>query len=159
MAEFLIREASDDDGPALFRLMSEAGADSGATFGAPDPEAFERPASYFEERGGRLWVVMRGDAAAGSFGLVAHGRPSEFELSMICLDEDARGQGLAAALLAGANAFALASGGDRLSVWVDVGVEDLHRFCERHGFVRQPGVRARNDGSDGLECRFERAVA
>ncbi|HEY0293358.1 MAG TPA: GNAT family N-acetyltransferase [Hansschlegelia sp.] len=159
MAEFLIREASDDDGPTLARLMSEARADEGEALDPPDGEAFERPASFFEERGGRLWVVMRDDMAAGSLGLIAHGRPKEFELSMICLDMEARGQGLAAALLAGANAFALASGGERLSVWVDVRFEDLHRFCERHGFIREPGTRARHDGSDALECRFSRAVA
>jgi GNAT superfamily N-acetyltransferase len=158
MAEFLIREASDDDGPILARLMAEARPEEGEALGPPDAAALERPASFFREAGGRLWVVVREDAAAGSFGLLARGRPKEFELSMICLQPGARGQGLATALLAGANAFALASGGERLSVWVDVRFEDLHRFCERHGFVREPGIRARHDGSEALECRFSRAV-
>lgn len=157
MADYLIREATDEDGPALAVLIAAGVAGHGAGDGVERPE-LDRPASYFSERGGRLWLVTREDAVVGSLGVVAQGRPKEFELSTICLDEDIRGQGLAAALLAGANAFAAASGGERLSIWVDAEFEDVQRFCERQGFVREPGTRARHDGSDRLECCFSRAV-
>ncbi|MFC7051890.1 GNAT family N-acetyltransferase [Hansschlegelia quercus] len=158
MSEFLIREAVDADGPALSRLIADARASGGEALAPPEDAAFEQPARYFEERGGRLWLVMRDGTAVGSFGLIAHDERAEFELAMICLEPAARGQGLAAALLAGANAFAAASGAIRLSVWVDVAAEDLHRFCERHEFLREPGVRARRDGSETLEACFSRPV-
>lgn len=159
MPEFLIREAIDEDGPALARLVANAHAEMGDALSPPDPDALVRPASHFEERGGRLWLVLRDETAVGSFGVVHRQERAEFELTMICLEQDARGQGLAAALLAGANAFAVASGATRLSVWVDVEGFSLHSFCERHGFLREPGVRARQDRSGRLEACFARAVA
>lgn len=157
MVDFTIREALDEDGPSLAELFEHARPDE-APLPPPEGERFERPARYFVERGGRLWVVMREHAVAGSLGLLARGVPGEYELSMICLDAEARGQGFATALLAGANAYAAASGGERLSVWVDVRLDDVHLFCERHGFVREPGTRARADEIETLECRFARDV-
>jgi len=158
MPEFVIREATDEDGPALARLMAET-VKGGPSEEVSERPELERPASSFAERGGRLWLVFSDGEAVGSLGLTAHGRPKEFELSMICLSPETRGQGLAAALLAGANAFAAASGGERLSLWVDVALDDVQRFCERQGFIREPGARARHDGTGALECRFSRAVA
>ncbi len=157
MSEFVIREATDDDAPALARLMGDAAEERSPD--GPGPEALDRPASFFADRGGRLWLVFCEEEVVGSLGLTPHGRPREFELSMICLRPGTRGKGLAAALLAGANAFAAASGGERLSLWADVTFEDVQRFCERQGFIREPGVRARRDRAGALECRFSRAVA
>lgn len=159
MADYLVREATDEDGPALARLLQAAVSEKGAEGPEAADESLAAPASYFSERGGRLWVVMQDGELAGSLGLTSQRRPREFELSMLCLDRDLRGEGFAAALLAGANAFAAASGGERLTLWVDTRFEDVHRFCERQGFVRQPGTRARPDGSEALEAHFERQVS
>jgi putative acetyltransferase len=157
MPDFVIREATDEDGAALERLVADVSA-GGREGALADADAFARPATHYAERGGRLWVVERDGALAGSLGLTAHVRPKEFELSLLCLDEETRGQGFAAALLAGANAFAAASGGDRLSVWVDAASEETERFCERHGFKRAPGLRAGPEGSGRTLHQFTRDV-
>jgi putative acetyltransferase len=159
MPEFVIREATDEDGPALAELFHEIWSRyEGCAFEPEDPELFERPASWFAERGGRLWVVMRDGAVAGSLGVARHARPQEFALSMICLDEPSRGQGLATALLAGADAFAAASEGTRLNLWIDQRLADGVRFLERQGFLRDPGVRQHDDGSGALQAHYSKEV-
>ena len=85
-------------------------------------------------------------------------RAGEFELSLVCLEQASRGQGLAAALLVGADAFAAASGATRLNVWVDERLVDGVAFLERQGFLRDPGVRRRDDGSEALDAHFSREV-
>jgi putative acetyltransferase len=159
MADFLIREATDEDGQGIGQLIQTVFADyEGLRFEPSEHPELERPASYYADRGGRLWLVVRDGAVAGSLGLAPYWRPSEFELSTVYLDQESRGQGLASALLAGANAFASASGAERLSLWVDSRFEEGHRFYERNGFVRLPGVRALHDASDTLEYQFARDV-
>lgn len=160
MAEFVIREATDEDGEALLALLAKSwSAYDGCGFEAADHPLLGRPASHFAERDGQLWLVMHGDEIAGSLGLARHARPKAFELSLICLEETLRGQGLAAALLAGADAFAATSGGESLTVWIDTRLVDGVRFLERQGFVREPGIRRRHDGSEALDAHFSRAVA
>lgn len=157
--EFLIREANDDDGGALAELLSrEWLAYDGAVFTAPEDLA-ARPASRFSERGGRLWLVGRGDEIVGSLGLERAARPGEYEMSLLCLASPIRGQGLAAALVVGADAFAAASGGVKLNVWVDERLTDGVAFLERQGFLRDPGVRRRDDGSEALDAHFSREIA
>jgi putative acetyltransferase len=159
MSEFVIREAGDEDGPALAALLGAVWADyEGCVFEAGDHPSIERPATHFAERGGRLWIVTRDGEVAGSLGLVHHVRPREFELALICLDKASRGQGLATALLAGANAFAAASDGTRVTSWIDGRLVDGVRFLERQGFVREPGVRQRQDGSGALDAQFSKPV-
>lgn len=163
MPEFVIREAADDDGPALLAVLTEAfagevSADDAARFDPADHPPLERAAGEYAGRGGRLWVVTRDGEIAGSLGLLPSSREKEFELSLIGLEKASRGQGLAAAMLAGADAFAQASGGDQLTAWIDGRLFDGVRFLERHGFVRDPGVKGRHDGSDALEAHFTRDV-
>lgn len=159
MSEFLIREATDDDGPALSRLIADVFAEyDGCLFEPAEFPELERPASAYSERGGRLWVVAREDALVGALAVAVHHRPQEFEIFKVYLDKSVRGQGLAAALLAGANAFAAASGGERLSLWTDTRFTDGHGFYERHGFTRMPGVRALHDVSDTLEFHYAKDV-
>jgi putative acetyltransferase len=156
--EYLIREASDDDGDALRGLLRrEWAAYEGCLFEA-DEALLTRPASLFAERGGRLWLVTREGGMAGSLAIAGAARPGEFELSLLCLEQRARGQGIAAALLAGADAYARASGGFRLNVWIDERLVDGVAFLERQGFVRDPGVRRRGDGSEALDAHFSRVL-
>lgn len=159
MSDFVIREAADGDGPAIAALLAESFAPFGDAGSAPAawPEPVSAPGEV-AARGGRMWVVTQDGALAGSLALLPTERPGEFELAMICLKEAARGQGLAAAMLVGADAFAAASGGERLAVWVDGRLVEGARFLERQGFVRDPGVKARHDGSDALEGRYARDV-
>ena len=147
------------DSEALLTLLAKCWSSyQGCAFEAADHPSIERPASHFAAREGQLWMVARDDAVAGALGIARHARPKTFELSLICLDEAFRGRGLAAALLAGAVAFAVASGGETLSVWIDVRLVDGVRFLERHGFLREPGVRQAPDGGTALDAHFTRAV-
>lgn len=156
--EYLIREAADDDGGALKGLLKrEWAAYEGCTFDA-DEAAFAAPAAHFSERGGRLWLVTRDGEMAGSLAIARAARPDEFALSLLCLEQGARGRGLAAALLAGADAFAAACGAGRLNVCIDGRLVDGVAFLERQGFVRDPGVRRRDDGSEALDAHFSRVV-
>lgn len=157
--EFLIREANDSDGEALARLLErEWSAYPGCAFDAPEDLA-AAPASRFTSRGGRLWLVAQSEEIVGSLGVERAARAGEYELSLLCLAQTTRGQGLAAALVAGADAFAAASGGTRLNVWVDERLVDGVAFLERQGFVRDPGVRRRDDGSEALDAHFSRDIA
>lgn len=156
--EYLIREASDDDGHALRDLLRHEWAAYEGCLSEADEALLEKPASSFADRGGRLWLVTRDGEMAGSLGVAKAARPGEFELSLLCLEQGARGQGLAAALLAGADAYARASGGSRLNVWIDERLVDGVAFLERQGFVRDPGVRRRDDGSEALDAHFSRVL-
>jgi len=157
--ELVIREARDDDGGALQALLSrEWAAYDGAAFAATD-DLLAAPASHFTQRGGRLWVVAGPDELLGALGVVPAARSREFEISLICLSQAIRGQGLAAALVIGAEAFAAASGANRLNVWTDERLVDGIAFLERQGFLRDPGVRRRDDGSEALDAHFSREIA
>ena len=161
MTEVLIREAVDEDGPELIRLADatlaeHAEKDAAESFGA----AFAAPASGFAGRGGRLWVMTdAGGALVGALGVSPHVRPQEFEIAALFLAPSVRGQGFALALLAGADAFAAASGAARLTAWIDTRFEGAIRFLLRHGFVRLPGTRARHDGTPALMRHYARDVA
>ena len=159
MTDLIVREAKDEDGPALAALLrTVVGDQAEGAWEASDQPALDRPASNFEARGGRLWAVMRQDEAVGALGVYRRARPDEFDLALVGLDREARGMGLATALLAGAEAFVAASGGEALGIWVDTRLGDAIAFLERHGFVREPGLKGRQDGSDGVEARFKRNV-
>lgn len=155
MTDVLIREATDDDGPGLAELIAGVFAEyEGCLYEASEFPEHARPASWFAERGGRLWIVTEDDVLVGSFGIVPGPRTGEFRISKVYLAASQRGRGLAAALLAGAEAFALASGGRRLSLWTDTRFVEGHRFYERNGFLRLPGVRALHDVSNTLEMHY-----
>ncbi|GBD49526.1 GNAT family N-acetyltransferase [Methylopila sp. Yamaguchi] len=160
MTDVLIREATDADGPALGDLIASVFAElEGKAFDAEAIPGLDRPASYYAERGGRMWVMASGEAILGALALEAHHRPNEFEIDKLYFAKETRGQGFAAALLAGAEAFAAASGGGRLSLWMDSRFEEGRAFCERHGFLRLPGVRALHDANGTLQHHYARDVA
>lgn len=159
MTEFVIREANDADGPALLAVLTQAWADGrGVVFDAADQPPLHSPGETFTERAGRLWVAVRGEAVVAALGVLPAERAGDFALSLVAVETSARGQGLAAAMLAGADAFAQASGAERLIAWIDTRLVDGMRFLERHGFVRDPGVKSRHEHSDALEAHFARPI-
>ncbi|MDR4307068.1 GNAT family N-acetyltransferase [Chelatococcus sambhunathii] len=159
MTDLIVREARDEDAGALAALVRAVSQDQpdGAVEAAERP-SLDQPAASFAERDGRLWLLMSQDEAVGALGVYRGARPKEFDLALIGLDREQRGLGLAAALLAGAEAFAAASGGAALGVWVDTRLSDAIDFLQRQGFVREPGLKGRHEGSDAVEIRFSRPI-
>lgn len=159
MPDYVIREANDEDGAGLAKALADAWAQSdGARFDAADHPYLGQPAGSFADAGGRLWVVVRDGEVSGALGVLPGAEAEEFEIPLFGLETQSRGQGLATAMLAGADAFAAASGARRIGLWIDLALSDGVRFVERAGFVREPGVRARHDGTDAIEARFTREV-
>ena len=153
------RPASDTDGPSLARVIATVFADYPNCHFVPDefPE-LDAPATHYASRGGRLWVASDGDRVIGSCAIARTADRTVYELFKVYLLPQARGGGLARAMLAEATAFAQAGGGRRLRLWTDTRFAEGHRFYERNGFVRMPGSRAVPDASDTWEFAYTREI-
>jgi GNAT superfamily N-acetyltransferase len=122
-----------------------------------NPE-LRRLAAYFTQTGGALWAAERDGQVCG---MVA-ARPSRgdsWELCRMYVAADARGTGLADRLLATAEEFARFQGAARLHLWSDTRFDRAHRFYERHGFVRDGGIKALDDASNTLDFGYAKPIA
>lgn len=155
-----LRLARDTDGPAVADLIASVFAEyEGCPFVRAEFPELNAPASHFEGRGGRLWVVEAEDGRlVGSFGLSRVGRGPVFEIHKVYLHRDRRGTGLAARLLALALDEARAGGATGLRLWTDTRFADGHRFYERHGFSRLPVVRYLADATRAWEFAYWKAL-
>lgn len=118
-------------------------------------------ATHFAEAGGALWAV---EVAGTIVGMVAV-KPmttgpdgAAWELCRLYVAAAQRGTGVAARLMRVAEAHARASGAAILDLWTDTRFDRAHRFYERHGFVRDGGIRALNDVSNSLEFGYAKPV-
>ena len=72
-----------------------------------------------------------------------------------------RGAGLAQSLIDAAEGYAREHGAAAMKLWTDTRFERAHRFYEKHGYVRQPGLRELHDLSNSpmyhTSRRFRRA--
>jgi len=150
-----IREAADSDGAVLTALIASVFAEyEGVTFLASELVELKAPASHFRRKGGRLWVAEQEDRLIGSFGIVATHARGVGELSKVYLARESRGMGVAKRLLDRALAFGRDRDMTAITLWTDSRFLDGHRFYERHGFRRMPGLRAQHDASNSLEFNF-----
>jgi GNAT superfamily N-acetyltransferase len=65
-----------------------------------------------------------------------------------------RGGGLAQALIDAAEGYARERGAAVMKLWTDTRFERAHRFYEKHGYVRQPGLRELHDLSNSVEYHY-----
>jgi len=155
-AEIQIREAADSDGAAITALIAAVFAEyDGVTFLADELRELRAPASNFRRKGGRMWVAEQEGRLIGSFGIVATHERGVGEFLKVYLARESRGVGVAKRLLDRALAFAVSRGMTAITLWTDSRFLDGHRFYERHGFRRMPGVRALHDASNSLEFNFK----
>jgi len=116
-------------------------------------------AAYYAAQGGALWAAE--DMQGRLVGMIAV-RPEaegEWEICRLYVDRAERGSGLAACLLATAEAHAVAAGAARLALWSDTRFDRAHRFYEKHSYVRRGPIRALNDLSHSLEYGYAKPQA
>jgi putative acetyltransferase len=151
----IIRDAVDEDGPRLAALIAGVFAEYPGVLFLPEefPELLA-PATAFARRDGRLLVGEAEGRILASFGVAMTHEPGTAEFLKVYLDPSLRGRGLAGRLMAAALDHARMAGATRISLWSDALFRDGHRFYERRGFRRGPGIRALHDASRTLEVNF-----
>lgn len=154
-AEIEIRETVDADGAAITALVDAVFAEYDGLVLLPEElQILKAPASNFRRMGGRLWVAQEEGRLIGSFGIVATHERHVGELLKVYLARESRGRGVAKRLLDRAIAFAREHDMTAITLWTDSRLTDGHRFYERHGFRRMPGVRSLHDAAGSLEYNF-----
>ena len=130
------------------------------------PEEFPeliRPATHYTGKGGQIWVLERASkpkstAIYGSIAVVPSWRPGVGELFKVYLAHDLRGTGVAKSMLDHALAVARALEMTQVVLWTDTRFVSGHRFYEKNGFIRLPGVRALHDAAKTLEFGYHRML-
>lgn len=95
---------------------------------------------------GGVFVAVEGRRVVGLAAIVRHDAAGTFEISDLLVAPEARGRGLAARLLAAAEAWAAAA--RRLVLWCDTRADAAQRFFEKHSFLREGPIRV--DAAEGL---------
>jgi putative acetyltransferase len=154
-AEIQIREAADSDGAAITTLIGAVFAEyDGVSFLVEELLELRAPASNFRRKGGRMWVAEHEGRLIGSFGIVATHERGVGEFLKVYLSRESRGMGVAKRLLDRALTFARDRNMTAITLWTDSRFLDGHRFYERHGFRRMPGLRSLHGASQSLEYNF-----
>ncbi len=156
-----IREAHDGDGEAvagLIRTVFDEYKAEGAFFIREAFPELKSIATYFRNRGGRFWLAHEGNRLIGCFGIVVHRGRGTGEFLKVYLHRDSRGCGVAKRLFDRALHYARDRGIATIELWTDTRFADGHRFYERLGFVRVPGLRAVHDASHSLEYGYRLAT-
>src|SRR4029453_16881771 len=89
-----------------------------------------------------------------SFGIAMTHRPGLAEIHKVYVARAHRGQGIARRLYERALDHARCEGAHAITLWSDAKFAEGHRFYERQGFVRGPGLRALHDAAGTLEINF-----
>lgn len=154
-----IRPAVDTDGSAIGRLMAAVFAEyPGCVYAPAEFPELAAIAAHYSGRGGAMWIVERAGDVIGSLAVDASYEPGVMELHKVYLSSRHRGRGVAQQLLELGEAFARERGAHTLRLWTDTRFVQGHRFYERQGFVRQPGLRALHDASASLEYPYAKAI-
>lgn len=154
-APVLIRAARDADGDGVGRLIARVFADyPNCPFLYEEFPDLPRLATAFAERGGGFWVAEADGAVAGSFAVAPTHAAGTWELHKVYLAHALRGRGVARRLYDTACRFAGERGAQRLVLWTDTRFVEGHRFYEKLGFVRQPGIRSLHDAAATLEYAY-----
>jgi putative acetyltransferase len=154
-----IRPAVNADGPAIGRLIAGVFAEyPGCVYVPAEFPELTAVADHYAGRDGAIWVVERAGDIIGSLAVAASYDPGVMELHKVYLSSRHRGRGVAGRLLELGEAFARGRGAHTLRLWTDTRFVQGHRFYERQGFIRQPGVRALHDASASLEYPYAKAI-
>jgi GNAT superfamily N-acetyltransferase len=155
-----LRAGRDDDAAGFIGLIAGCWAEYPGCIMDLDGENPELRAlaSHFAAAGGALWAAEAEGEIVGMVAVKPHDG-AIWELCRMYVAASQRGTGLATALIDAATAYAAAHGAQVLDLWTDTRFDRAHRFYERHGFVRQGGIRPLGDVSNSLEFRYAKPLA
>lgn len=113
-------------------------------------------ASAFAARGGMFWIAEAADGTPlGMAGVRRAGPPwtlaDAWEIARVYVSPAARGSGVAQALMAQAEAHAIAAGARHLVLHTDTRFRRAHRFYAQAGYVRHGPIKVLHDRSQSLE--------
>jgi putative acetyltransferase len=153
-----IRDARDDDSWDLIGLIAACWADyPGCILDVRGEEPWLlRPASAYEEQGGRLWVAELDGRVVASVALRPGAEPGVIALKSLYVARAARRRGLGARLAALVEDEALARGATVVELWTDTRFENAHRLYERLGYIRGPHTRELPDLSRSVEYYYRK---
>jgi GNAT superfamily N-acetyltransferase len=134
-----IRQALENDLPAVLRLYAQPGVNDGRVLPLDAAiQIFRRFATYPNYR---LYVAAKGADIVGTFELLvmhnlAHlGAPSAI-VEDVCVDEQLRGQGIGAAMMKFAMKVAASAGCYKLTLSSNLKRQRAHAFYESLGFAQ-----------------------
>lgn len=158
LADVVIRDARDDDSWDLIGLIAACWSDyPGCVLDVHGEEPWLlAPATSFSTPGGRLWVADDGRRVIASVGLAPADVAAGMRLRALYVARPARRRGLAARLVAVAEAEALRRGAAFIDLWTDTRFVAAHALYERRGYVRGPHTRALHDLSRTVEYSYRK---
>jgi GNAT superfamily N-acetyltransferase len=156
----VLRAGRDVDAPGIIALVGACWAEYPGCVMDVDGEVPELRAlaTYYADQDGALWVAEVGGDVVGMVGT----RPlpdGAWEICKMYVAASQRGGGLAQALIDAAEGYARERGAGVMKLWTDTRFERAHRFYEKHGYVRQPGLRELHDLSNSFEYHYIKAFA
>lgn len=110
-------------------------------------------ASYYAGQGGACWIAEADGQVAGLIGA----KPLDegvWEICKVYTSAASRGQGMAQALLAKAEEFALEHAAREFRLWSDTRFARAHAFYEKQSYVRRGPIRVLGDISNSLEYAY-----
>jgi RimJ/RimL family protein N-acetyltransferase len=155
-----LRAVRDDDADGLIRLIAAAYEEyPGCVLDLPGvDDDLPAPATTAAARGGRWWVLARGEDILGSIGTGAVDHRGVLELKRCYLTADLRGRGLATRLIRRVEEHAAGLGAEVIELWSDTRFAAAHRRYQALGYERTGEERRLHDPSDTTEFRFVKRV-
>jgi putative acetyltransferase len=157
-----LRPATNADGNGMAALISRIFGDyENCPFVPAEFPELAAPASHYRGKGGELWVLVdEADAGgiAGSIAITPTHQTGVAELFKVYLSHAQRGSGISALMLETALDWARKAGCHTVILWSDTRFHSGHRFYEKNGFIRIPGIRLLHDAADTLEYGYRLAL-
>ncbi|MGG5810405.1 GNAT family N-acetyltransferase [Falsiroseomonas sp. CW058] len=156
-----IRPGRDEDAEGFIALIGACWSEYPGCVLDVDGEVPELRAlaTHFRAAGGALWAAGEGGRVVGMAATRPMHQDRAWEVCKVYVAKEARGSGLAHALLGAVEGHARAAGAERLVLWTDTRFDAAHRFYEKRGFVRQGSIRILDDLSNSLEFRYAKPLA
>jgi len=146
----MLRAGRDSDAAGFITLIRDCWAEYPGCVFDLDGELPELRAlaSYFAEQDGALWVAEEAGAVVGMAAVHPLPGTPDWEICRVYVAASQRGTGIAATLMATAEAHARAAGAEVIRLWSDTRFTRAHTFYAKLGYVRQGPIRVLNDLSN-----------
>ncbi len=156
----MLRAGRDSDAAGFITLIRDCWAEYPGCVFDLDGELPELRAlaSHFAEQDGALWVAEEAGTVVGMAAVHPLPGTPDWEICRVYVAASQRGTGIAATLMATAEAHARAAGAEVIRLWSDTRFTRAHTFYAKLGYVRQGPIRVLNDLSNSLEFPFIKPV-